>query len=1006
MKRILSAAMAICLIFLTFSVFAEGNEENSERTYPGREYEFSGKYEKKKTAPEYELDRKTFASLTEKHPYLYIRQDDIQPLREATQGKYKERFKSLLEYVDEAVEQGPTEWYISENTEENWIRDVSDNLCNISFAYLMTQDEKYLDSAIVYIEALCGYKHWGRPGTPYENNDLAASHALRALALSYDWLYYDLPSSTKAILLKTAKQRGEKINAGGWWNASYMQNHLWYTRYAAALIGASIINEYPEARVWIEKSIADFNKAASFMGDDGGAHEGMQYWRYGNEAYLLFHLFAKETLGIDYTNEGYDKNSWLAPMYFWIGEKDWKNAEYILDFADSSRVMDVSTVAALLSFYAKLYQNGNAKWLSDKMYEYSAENNIRIEDWWSFILNADDVEAVPPSENLPTGYLFEDLGYVLSRSDWGGNESVLGFRCGMNTGAESLGYDGNAGSSHVHPDIGAPVLYGCGEYLLRDDGYGTTSRTNHSELFINGSGQPWDKTKQYLLSVYPYIETYKDTDDYTYAACNGTDAYGGLEAYKQEFELEKWVRHFLYLKKKNCLLVVDEVKTKADKDLEFRWFPESTDLAMQGSKSSIAVGKRTQLKITSLDDSSDVYMENKSVPYKSGTRTAVSINKKGSEWTTATAITWSEKEKSPRNVSGSRSGDDWSFDLGSATVKLNTKTHKIELVDYGENIQIFIDSRQFKSDSQIMTDDGTFYMPMKDLLSALGYKVGYIKETDSVSVQKGAFMREIPLSDTKESGKLFNADGKAMITTKQMSEFFSIVAYYDNSNNIIKVKTKDFNSDASLSNVIPENAETVKTEIDGNKVSLTVLGDASGLTVIPVSLSAEYELTKISDRSYTAKIIAEDKKTVNNYEIEIKHPTGLGEIGVKSVEAIGNDGNLPINTLDGLESTYWAYDVLGSWIMYELDGEWELNGFKTAWHKYNARAAYYEAYVSSDGENWTKLGDYTAEKDIQFDEHTIEPVSCRYVKLICNGNSANSWCSLRDIGFFGKSKGE
>ncbi|MBQ4109682.1 MAG: DUF4962 domain-containing protein [Clostridia bacterium] len=1001
MKRILCSMLVVCIV-LSCTVWAQ-DIQNEADSYKNSEYTFSGEFVKKKQPLDYTLDDSKVQELKGQHPRLFFNAEELENIKAEIYGNeaHKATFDEFIKVVDSYVEAGPEEWYVSENKEENWIRDVADSLSAISFAYMVTNDTKYLDSAITYIETICSYPHWGAPGSSYHNNGLACAHALRALAVSYDWMFDILPPSTKKTLLKTAQERGATMNAGGWWRGSYMQNHLWNDRYAAAVIGAAIMDEHSEAVNWIKKSIEDYNKVYSFMGEDGGSHEGMLYWKYGYESYLQFKLLMKRTFEIDYTIDKYDENSWLAPMYNFIGINDWGTNEVALNFGDSSLSQTLQEFWPILEYITDTYNNGHSKWLADNIHKYCTENNIGTGTWWVFLV-LNDVEPVPPKGHLMTGHLFEDLGYVHSRSDWNGNESVFGIRCGMNTGTESLGYNGNAGSSHVHPDIGAPLLYGYGEYLLRDDGYGTTSRTNHSELFINGSGQVWDKTKEYLLNSYPYIANYKDTADYTYAACNGTDAYGALPAYIDEFQLENWVRHVLFLKKKDALLVVDEVKTTSDKELEFRWFTESQNIAKQGKNAALAVGNEAQIKIETLNPDSDVWIEPREVPYRTGTRNAICVGKNGREWTTATAITWSPKEKAPKTVLLDKYGDEYTFDLGSAVVKLNIKNYNIELTDYGNEMQIMINKKIFKNNLPILIEDDAQYMPFADLLRALGYKVEYIAETDSVSVTRGTWNTVIPLSNEKKDNALWNVDNRSRITPKQLTELVGVISYYDISNNLIKIKTKDFDNDASLSNIVVSNAEVISSTSEGDEFTITALGDSYTLSPVANSISATAVIEQKGENQYKAIITAEDRKTKKEISVNIKRPVGLGDVPIKNYEAIGDDGNVPKNSLDTLASTYWAYNEVGAWIIYELENECEIDGVKTSWNKWNARDMNFEIYTSMDKENWDLAGKFFFERGEEFRENKFDPVKCKYVKLVGMGNSTNSWCSLTDIGFLQK----
>jgi len=1007
-KQIISGAMVAVMLATSqgFCAFAEEvpvhytDVETEVDGYTERTFTFSGEVVKTKKNPEYTLDDKLVKELKGVHPRIFFREEDIPAMREKFVNQESKAFDLFIKSADNAVEEGPTEWYVSDNKEENWIRDVANKLCDIALAYVLTEDQKYLDNAIVYIEAISSYPSWGAPGSSYHNNDLAAAHSLTALGLSYDWLFDVLPQDTKDTILAVVKERGTTTNSGGWWRASYLQNHLWNTRTGAAIAATAIMDEYPEAVHWIKNSIKSFNTVFSMLGADGGGHEGMLYWVYGHRFIFQFTHLMKNTWNIDYESDEYIKNCWLSPYYTFLGNNDWTDKLSHMVYGDSAQDTGYNGFYSEVSYVAKVNNNGYAKWFADRLFDYLVENDWSI-PYLGIIFDASDVEPIGP-ENMPTSHLFEDLGMVLSKSDWSGSESMLYLRSGMNTGWGSYKYVGNAGSSHVHPDIASPVVYGYGEFILRDDAYGTTSKTNHSQLFIDGSGQYWDKTKEFLLSTYPYVMKYEDKKDYMYVAMNATDAYGGLQKYIDEFQVKEWIRHCLYLKKRDVLLIVDEVETAVDKELEFRYFPDSQNLSMVGDSAAIGLGLTSKMKISKLDEDPNVTMQVIDAPYRTGTRKAISMKKTGKKWTTAAAVSWSPIDGEPKTVEHTTKGSDWTFSFGGTTAKINIDTHKVSLEDLGADLAIKLNKKILKTDvTPIVSEQGS-YMPFSDLFKGLGYKVEYVPETDSVNVTKVDFFKNIPLSSTPCDDKLYEVNGKSMISPQQVISMFDIASYYDVANNMFIVKTTGLSSDAQLASVqAGSEGSLVDQSIEGDVVTAVMLGETSGLSAVATSPTANVVTEQISDKEYKVTITAEDRKTVKEYKVNITRPKGLyGEVGVKNITTIGDDGNIGPNSVDSSPSSYWAYNQQGSWAIYELDEEAEIDRVSLMWNGYHKRVMYFEIYCSMDGEEWTRYGEFTSTQGEAQEYFTLDsPVKCKYVKLVGIRNGINNWCSCCDIGF-------
>lgn len=197
MKRILAMLLAAGMLLSAMPTLAEETSaaENAVKTYPAEEYTFSGEYVKQKANPGHKFDPKVLDGLSRQHPRLFFTEESFADLKsDVAEGQpLNEKWARFLRTMDKSVEAGPPEWYESDNAEENWIRDVGDDLAGISLAYVITEDKKYLESVEDFIYALCvQYPHWGRPGTSYNNNGLACAHASRGLAVAYDWLFEDL----------------------------------------------------------------------------------------------------------------------------------------------------------------------------------------------------------------------------------------------------------------------------------------------------------------------------------------------------------------------------------------------------------------------------------------------------------------------------------------------------------------------------------------------------------------------------------------------------------------------------------------------------------------------------------------------------------------------------------------------------------------------------------------------------------------------------------------------
>jgi hypothetical protein len=109
---------------------------------------------------------------------------------------------------------------------------------------------------------------------------------------------------------------------------------------------------------------------------------------------------------------------------------------------------------------------------------------------WLDLLWYDPTVTPQAPSSLPTLRHFDDIGIVSARSGWSGDESLIVFKCGPPAGHHAVdSYSLMIGPGHAHPDGNHFVIFGCGEWLLRDDGYAWKDTGQHNTLLVDGKGQ-------------------------------------------------------------------------------------------------------------------------------------------------------------------------------------------------------------------------------------------------------------------------------------------------------------------------------------------------------------------------------------------------------------------------------------------------------------------------------------------------------------------------------------
>jgi hypothetical protein len=201
----------------------------------------------------------------------------------------------------------------------------------------------------------------------------------------------------------------------------------------------------------------------------------------------------------------------------------------------------------------------------------------------------------------------------------------------------------------------------------------------------------------------------------------------------------------------------------------------------------------------------------------------------------------------------------------------------------------------------------------------------------------------------------------------------------------------------------------IAVSADGTIYKTVYSGESSGDTTNPESYSfAETEaryvritvngnsnnnwasITEIALYGSSSTVVSEDNPSSGNNSCE--------DLTTDAITAIGDDGNVPANTLDKDLDTRWSHYGIGSWITADLGTQEAICSIDIAWYRGDERSNDFIVSVSSDGTTFTNVysgessGDTTA-----FEKYSFQQVDARYVKITVNGNTRNEWASITEI---------
>ncbi len=619
------------------------------------------------------------------HPRIFVNEQRVAELRAAIGTTHRHLWEELEQQADSAARRKPPKYILRDRysgDEQLWQRGVGSTMPILAMAYLLTGEEKYLDAARQWALASCSYKTWGLGRI--DGMDLAAGHQLFGLGIVYDWCYDELGEAARKTIRQTLIRRSSAMFEAAatgkvWWHRSYMQNHLWVNACGLAVAGFSLFDEYNDATLWLGLALDKFQRTMAALGPDGASHEGVGYWEYGAEYMLKFMHLARELLGVDMFDNEWWRNTAKYRLYLSLPRATWKRSCSIVDIADCPRYSWYGP-DHILRCLAREYRDGHAQWLAEEVDRANIDSPSAR--WLNLIWYDPTVKPIPPTD-LPTLHHFADMGIVSARSDWSGNESLVVFKCGPALGHNAFRqFAHDPGSGHVHPDANHFVIFGAGQWLIRDDGYRAKRTSQHNTLLVGGrgqlgEGQMWFSAGQQLrLHAAPRVLLARSTPALDHIVGDAA------EAYPQELGLKRFVRHLLFLKP-NVLIVADEIALAKAEELELRFFPEEQEGEREGSVVLVR-GKQATLRLELLTPQG-VTLAAEKVPTagrhggEGEPLFCMRLRRRAEQWRNAVALSWAPAGKQPPRVALRAAGEQWIFSAAGRTVALDWATGQAAL---------------------------------------------------------------------------------------------------------------------------------------------------------------------------------------------------------------------------------------------------------------------------------------------------------------------------------------
>ena len=955
------------------------------------------------------------------HPRIWLDNDDFNRIRGYAQNEYKQLWSLVQKTADNHIGKQEPFKEVGENV---WMNDQGRNLVNLIFTYKISGDPKYLEAATAYVDTICEYPSWANKATA-DNAHLAGSSSYLAFGLYYDWCYNDISPEQRKKVVDNIARRVEDFNidwAHGWDNIN-PQNMI-VNNTGAFIALSAMYEEIPRAEEYMKRTAAKIaTLVMEVMPDDGESFESVHYSSLAWIGILQFGMAARDILNVDiFKHPTFDAYA-RTLCYSYIPSGGWNTGSDVFGWADGTTA-STGKLLPVMSFMAREKQNPVYQYFVQKrletFYEQGAINQLYM---YPLMFADPNLEAKSPAEYVntpnsklyyPLDYITSDCGYVFLRDGWDGNEAAMHFHCGPIIGHTAADYrkvyKGNTlGIGHAHPDMGGLLLFAEGEWQFNDDGYTTPATSNHNTLTINGEGQLNDPVyNKVQTSLYgftgwqagtfakPFIEKQEIFGDMTYVACNLTNIYPDYHYGAKDVKLEKYVRHYVYLKPEKTLFVVDEIKTTFESDFEIRWFPYSQSAVLQPDGSYLYSGKNSSMRLETFAQDG-VTVENSVINKLYGKAGAfvdaltMQIRKTGKEWTQATAISWENYQKGePVNTSLKEENGIYYFSTNDGIIMLDPKNQTVEKKKSESEINIKVDDVLLFSKDGILSVNDRTYLPLKDCMEVLNLSL------EGNVIKKG----DIQLELSKLENPLYENNGVSYVPLRELCDKFQIALRWDGNASCVYINTKADVNSAELF-ALSVSGTVLQPNEDGN-YEIELFTDKVKIDVTPKVDGAKVEIDQPIEGFGESKVrvTSLDGKNSKEFTVTVHPKSNMGSLPVYNV--ISDYGTkVEFDTLfDGDFETAWAVEGAGIPAVFDLGSSVDLHTVSIAFLHGAKRQQIIQIAVSEDNENYTEIFNGKASgKTKEMEKYSVNQ-KARYVRIVFDGHTnGGGWNNTSEIAF-------
>ncbi|MBB6238353.1 hypothetical protein HDC90_002986 [Pedobacter sp. AK013] len=200
-------------------------------------------------------------------------------------GKFKQIHQAILSEADRVLNKSVLERVMIGKRLLDVSREALKRIYYLSYAFRLSHNKKYAARAEKELLAVSGFKDWN------PSHFLDVGEMTMALSIGYDWLYQDLPQSTRNIVALAILEKGIQPSTDNKYNNWLNITNNWNQVCNAGISFGAIatFEEHPALSAkLINRAIKSVILPMKQYAPDGAYPEGYGYWEYGTTFNVMF----------------------------------------------------------------------------------------------------------------------------------------------------------------------------------------------------------------------------------------------------------------------------------------------------------------------------------------------------------------------------------------------------------------------------------------------------------------------------------------------------------------------------------------------------------------------------------------------------------------------------------------------------------------------------------------------------------------------------------------------